>query len=149
MSDLYLANKNEVPQGGFRFYQSETNYTITGPSWQDLIINVKKHRIANNIPIGLNFDRDVEQQLADNLPESQITKDNPNRSAAMPRDEWPSWVNAIAAMKNDSDKGVGDTIQRVVGPVGGDSFKRWFQTIFHKSCGCTERQEAFNNQYPY
>lgn len=63
--------------------------------------------------------------------------------------ELPTWAATIAKLKADNDTGLGDTIARVIGPVGGNAFKHYFKTIFGKSCGCKERQEALNRDYPY
>ena len=63
--------------------------------------------------------------------------------------QWPTWAATIAKLKADGDTGIGDTIARVIGPVGGAAFKRYFKTIFGKSCGCDERQDALNRRYPY
>lgn len=66
-----------------------------------------------------------------------------------PRANWPRWAKAIAWLKADADAGVGDTIARVIGPVGGAAFKAWFKKLTGHSCGCVERQEELNRQYPY
>jgi len=63
--------------------------------------------------------------------------------------EWPAWAKAIARLKAHPDVGVGDTIARVIGPVGGDAYKVWFKRLFGKSCGCHERQADLNRSYPY
>jgi len=62
---------------------------------------------------------------------------------------WPKVFQLIAHLKTDADAGVGDTIARVLGPVGGDAFKAWFKRLTGKSCGCTERQDELNRNYPY
>lgn len=67
----------------------------------------------------------------------------------MPRDEWPLWAKALALLKRDEDKGMGDTIERAIGPSNSAAFKAWYMTLFGKSCGCTERRAQFNSQFPY
>ena len=62
---------------------------------------------------------------------------------------WPAWALAVKALASPEDKGVGDTIARIVGPIGGNSYKLWFKATFGKPCGCTERQSAFNHRFPY
>lgn len=149
MTPLFLNNKNEVPNGGFRYHQAETNFTVTGPTWSDLLINVKKHRVANSLPIGLEFERQIEQQLAEKLPSNFVTAQNPIRTAEVPREEWPLWAKGFALVKSDSDKGVGDTIERVVGSFGGEAVKRWHESIFGHPCNCTIRKAQFNLLYVY
>jgi hypothetical protein len=69
--------------------------------------------------------------------------------AAVPRFMWPLWAQGLAVFASDSDAGVGDTVARVVGPIGGEAFKKWHKHYFGKECGCTGRQELWNKQYPY
>ena len=67
---------------------------------------------------------------------------------------WPSNVFGLVArtiklMRTPEDSGVGDTIARVIGPIGGDAYKQWFLETFGKACGCTERQDQLNERFPY
>ena len=68
---------------------------------------------------------------------------------AVPPSEWPLWAKAMALLCNSEDRGLGDTIARVIGPVGGDAFKSWHLKIMGEPCGCAGRQESLNLQYPY
>lgn len=52
-------------------------------------------------------------------------------------------------MAAPEDRGVGDTIARVIGPMGGDAFKRWYKRITGEDCGCGDRQAWLNQRYPY
>lgn len=144
----YLNNRNEVVPGGFRYRQGETGFLVTGPSWKDLLVNVQKHRMANNIPIGSNFEQDIENAVCAGAPPNWCSDNNPNRTAEVPRPEWPLWAKELTTFAQPGDRGVGDIIARTIGPIGGDLFKSWFQKIFNKPCGCTERQESLNLQYP-
>lgn len=144
----YLNNPNEVPPGGFRYFQAETKFLVTAPSWKDLLARVQAHRMANVIPIGSNFDQEIQDAVCAQAPPETCTDNNPNRTPEVPKAEWPLWALEVAKRAQPGDTGVGDIIARTVGPIGGDLFKSWFQTIFSKSCGCTERQESLNLQYP-
>lgn len=62
--------------------------------------------------------------------------------------KWPHWVKLAAALANDEDAGVGDTIARIVGPLGGNAYKAWRASIGHP-CNCAFRQQRLNNQFPY
>lgn len=62
--------------------------------------------------------------------------------------EWPVLVKLVAVMRKESDRGVGDTVARVIGPAGGDAFKEWMDKL-GLNCGCGERQEWLNGLYPY
>jgi|SRR6185295_2755494 len=144
----FLINKDEVPNGGFRYRQAETNFLVTAPTWRDLLIRVKQHRVANNLPIGSEFEREVEEQLAGILPDNFVTETNPHRSPVVPRNEWPLWAKMLALVAQPEDKGIGSVIERTIGPFGGSAFKVWYAATFGKSCGCAERRDAFDLQYP-
>lgn len=65
-------------------------------------------------------------------------------SQRIPFNVWPLKIKIVAKLSNASDKGAGDTIARVIGPIGGDLYKKWL--------GCTkceERQESLNQKYQY
>lgn len=67
----------------------------------------------------------------------------------VPRARWPKLAKAAALLANGTDAGVGDTVERVVGPVGGDAYKAWYLIVTGQPCGCGERKEALNRRYPY
>ena len=67
---------------------------------------------------------------------------------AKPR-KFPLWATLLAAKKTPEDKGIGDTIARLIGPIGGDAYKRWFSKITGKPCGCEQRQDRLNALFPY
>lgn len=67
----------------------------------------------------------------------------------VPASEWPAWASTVALLRQPEDAGVGDTIARVIGPIGGDAYKSWYQRIIGKPCGCTERQADWNARYRY
>lgn len=67
---------------------------------------------------------------------------------------WPMspfgvMARTLKLFRTPDDKGVGDTLARIVGPIGGDAYKVWFKETFGRTCGCTERQEKINEQFPY
>lgn len=66
-----------------------------------------------------------------------------------PVNRWPLWTTAVKLLRQPEDQGVGDTLARTVGPVGGDAYKAWFTKTFGRPCGCTERQVDLNRKYPY
>lgn len=68
---------------------------------------------------------------------------------AIPRDKWPLWTKAVHALSNEADKGIGDTIARIIGPIGGDAFKAWHLKIFKRKCRCHWRQAMLNQLFPY
>lgn len=144
----YLNNPNEVPSGGYRYFQKETNFMVTAPSWRDLLLRVKAHREANVLPVGGQFAREIEDWLCEQLPPETCTDTNPNRSAEMPRESWPLWVKALALLAKPGDEGIGDIVERTVGPFGGEAFKKFYEKTFGRSCGCSERAASWNAMWP-
>jgi len=65
------------------------------------------------------------------------------------RDRWPLWALAIALLKQDGEIGVGDTLERIIGPANSAAFKAWHMATFKKSCGCSERKAVWNQRYKY
>lgn len=57
---------------------------------------------------------------------------------------WPAWADELRKQKAAGETGVGDTAERLIGPIGGDVFKRLV-----KNCGCGQRKEDLNRLYPY
>ena len=93
----------------------------------------------------------------DNLPRAAIHKPTPAASdpSPPPLKVWPYNAFGVAVrlgvkpFRAESDRGAGDTIARIIGPIGGDAYKAWFLETFGVKCGCTERQEKLNEQFPY
>ena len=81
-----------------------------------------------------------EYYLEDNVP---LPKDPPKPK------EWPAWARAIAIARAAGEVGVGDTAERMIGKENSDAFKKFYNKIFGRSCGCAGRKAAWNAQYPY
>lgn len=65
----------------------------------------------------------------------------------VPSDKWPSWANWVAGQKAEPDRGVGDTIERMLG-IGGKIFQASMKLI-GVPCGCNARKAEWNIKYPY
>lgn len=61
---------------------------------------------------------------------------------------WPWWAKALRACAQPGERGVGDTVARLVGPFGGEAFKQW-RAQLGRTCGCELRQAKLNQKYPY
>lgn len=65
---------------------------------------------------------------------------------------WPApavWAARLMARSwEPGDRGLGDTVARRLGK-GGERFKVWFHAVFGRSCGCVDRQEWLNREFPY
>ena len=62
---------------------------------------------------------------------------------------WPAWARALAHLRTESDTGIGDTIARTIGPIGGDAYKAWHKKAFGRECNCAKRQAWLNRRFPY
>lgn len=61
---------------------------------------------------------------------------------------WPLGVRVIARLKRDGEKGIGDTMARLLAGIGGEAYKRLAKRIGIE-CGCAARQAMLNARYPY
>lgn len=96
----------------------------------------------------------IRARVAEILEETNavIAGGPPAPRAALPlgqKQTWPWWTLPIVLFKAEADAGLGDTIARVIGPIGGETYKAWYLETFGKSCGCAARQEDLNQQFPY
>lgn len=105
----HLINKNEVPPGGFRFFEASTERWVKAASWTELLIAVKRHRRANELPIGLMFDREVETQLCSTLPPgccSYSSPDDKRRASMVGRPTWAKFLEGTRTLVAMVGKGM-------------------------------------------
>lgn len=73
MSDRHLLiSTSTVPPGGFRYIQPETGRLLSAPNWQQLRSNVAEHRRANNLPIGTDFDAEIQDWICKHIPDASM-----------------------------------------------------------------------------
>jgi hypothetical protein len=65
---LSLIDPTTVPPGGFRYTQAETGATLTAASLPELMVGVRNHRMANALPIPLEWKQHVLTQLCEKMP---------------------------------------------------------------------------------
>lgn len=63
-----LIETTTVPPDGFRYFQEETRTTVRAPDYDNLFVEVARHRKVNNIPMGALWQAQVEDQLCQQLP---------------------------------------------------------------------------------
>jgi hypothetical protein len=52
-------------------------------------------------------------------------------------------------LRRKEDVGLGDIVERVIGPLGGKAFQEWHVKIFGTVCGgCDIRKENWNQRFP-
>lgn len=58
------------------------------------------------------------------------------------------WTRFIKLLRKPEDKGVGDTVARMIASVGLDRWKAFSKKI-GIPCGCSQRQDELNRLWPY
>ena len=71
-----------------------------------------------------------------------------NKGRERKLEPWPPILLPLKMFRKPGDRGAGDIIARVIGPIGGDAFKTWYRRLFGQDCGCGNRQEALNQRWP-
>lgn len=67
---MRLEFPNRIPYGGqWRYTEPSTGQFISAVTWDNLLNNIRAHRRANGIPIGLGFEDEVEQAVCREHPE--------------------------------------------------------------------------------
>lgn len=90
--------------------------------WENLYMNGVRVEHGDDVPLG--------------LPKEKTSKD------------WPVLLRPMKLLAQPQDKGLGDIVERTIGPVGGDAYKLWYKVTFGKTCGCTKRKDNLNERYP-
>lgn len=71
----------------------------------------------------------------------------PNPLKPISREQWPAWVNLLAARAVPEDVGIGDVVARLIGEKTGLLFKAAFKALTGMDCGCSGRQASWNILY--
>jgi len=75
-----------------------------------------------------------------------------SKPSPAPFAQWPKWAKALATMKVDGERGVGDTAHRLFHwPVASQFSDVVFAALklFKQGCGCARRQAEWNAKFPY
>lgn len=160
MRNLRLNDPNTIPPKIFNDWQ-QRGYAYVDPgvpeplgrieasSWNELLVAIKKFRISNNLPIGLLFDDEINEWVASRVPQNFTMFQDGRPNIGIRRSDWPAWAKAVALLKNDTDVGVGTTVERVIGPIGGDKFKEYYKKLTGHPCSCGIRRDQLDAHYPY
>ena len=62
---------------------------------------------------------------------------------------WPKWATELKSQSLPGETGVGDTAERIIGPLGGTGFKEFYLKATGSNCNCTVRREGLNREFPY
>lgn len=81
-------------------------------------------------------------------PEQQrVAVEAAQKAMAVPRDQWPLSVKALAPFAGPLDKGIGDVVERHLG-VAGEAWKAMYTKLTGSTCGCEDRKRKLNLLYP-
>lgn len=156
---VFPKDTSTVPKEGWRFPSIEGSRVtdIRVSAYSLLYREVAKHyRVNHREPPSRE---DVDLWICENLrvhcfsTEGEFANNYTDRGAPLdyrpiPREQWPLWAKAMALVASPEDKGLGDTVERIIGPVASNAFKAWHKATFGKPCSCSERKDRWNSQYP-
>lgn len=67
----------------------------------------------------------------------------------IPYADWPAAAKIVHMLRNSSDKGVGDTMERIAARMGAAWVASRYEALTGLSCGCSSRRDKANALYPY
>lgn len=79
-----LRSTSTVPPRGFRFIQPETGVLLEAPNWQELRRRVANHRNANNLPIGTDFDTELQDWICRHIDDADYHCYEQGRNPGVP-----------------------------------------------------------------
>jgi len=129
---------------------------VSSNSHMNLMREIREHYEGNGQPVP--DEQTITKFLCDNLTIPCFEDNRPYRNTltdpptfakrGKPSPDWGFVLNPLKLLAKDGDKGLGSIVERIVGPIGGDAFKKWYKRIFGKDCGCKERKEDWDAIYP-
>lgn len=152
---LWIKDPGSPPEQGFQ-YPAISGPNIKTTCWDQLCGKVANHYQANGQPVPTC--EEVLKWVCDNQQVSCYEGRQPYRNfftdpptyaqRGIHGPEWPMLLRPLKLLAKEGDKGLGDIVERTVGPIGGDAYKIWYERIFGKPCGCSERRDSLNLDYP-
>jgi hypothetical protein len=73
----------------------------------------------------------------------------PAPKSPIPFEKWPVWARMIWLVRKKEDRGVGDVVERTIGPASSKAFQAWYKRTYGRSCGCSRRKAEWNQQFPF
>jgi hypothetical protein len=124
--------------------------------WDQLCGKVSQHYRTNGRTVPTC--EEVTKWVCDNLPVPCYQGRHPYRNTftdppsyaerGLKSPNWPLILLPLKLLAQPGDRGLGDIVERTIGPIGGEIYKSWYKRIFGKPCGCQERKENLNSEYP-
>ncbi len=129
---------------------------ISSNSYMVLKMEIHKHYEGNHRPVP--DEETIHRYLCDNLTipccedgvqvQNRYTNPVPSRRPGVVGKDWPFALRPMKLLAKEGDRGLGDIVLRVIGEANSNAYKLWFQRLFGRPCGCSERQDNLNRDYP-
>lgn len=153
---VWIKDKSVGPREGWT-YEVEGGGYVLAPSYSQLYLRIVERCKANDLPIPTR--EEIDQRLCETLTIECYDSaggtriDNKYGKAIEPHKSgdknWPWYLLPTKLLAIDTDKGLGDIVERVIGPIGGNAFTWWHIKTFGKPCSkCGQRKEDWNRDYP-
>lgn len=153
---LTIRDTKTTPRERRWWYPATDGTEISENSYSNLRRAVFEHYRRNNQPVPT--EQDIIDYVCRNLSVPcyegreafrNLYTDPPSSiQRGKPSPKWPFVLEPLKLLAKEGDRGLGDIVERAVGKVGGDAYKKWYQRIFGRPCGCNERQEDLNRDFP-
>lgn len=117
----------------------------------DCICNISNNGIMQHCVIGIcPADKYNKANLEETEIESKKQRDSIiNEYRPLLYYEWPRIAKWISKAGKRSDIGLGDTVERIAGAVGGELYKKYYKKLMKEDCGCEGRKAILNTRFPY
>ena len=153
---LTIRDTNTTPREKRWFYPGVDGKEIASNSYMNLKREVAMHYRTNGREVP--SDEEFTKYLCDNLSvpcfdgaatyRNAFTDPVSYAKRGLPSPKWPFILEPLKLLAKEGDRGLGDIVSRVVGDIGGETYKAWHLKIFGKPCGCSERQDDLNRDFP-
>lgn len=152
---LWLKDPGSPPEQGFQ-YPAIAGPNLRSYSFSTLCGFVEQHYRANARPIPtcdevlkwVCENQQVSCYEGRSVYRNQFTDPPSYAQRGLKGPNWPLLLQPLKLLAKGGDRGLGDIIERVVGPIGGEAYKKWHLKIFGTSCSCSERRDSLNVDFP-
>jgi hypothetical protein len=128
-----------------RYPVEATGFTVTASSYPQLLSRIAEHCKGNAIETP--SEADVQQWLCDNLAVKCVDENGKlYENLYADRRNWPLVLRPMRLAAKTGDTGLGDIVARTI--PKGDAFKVWFKENFGFDCGCDQRTDWLNRNFP-
>ena len=154
---LTIRDTNTTPRERYWPFPSvEDGKELKSNSWMNLKNEVLQHYRANGRTVP------TEQEIIDyvcrNVSVPCYEGREPFRNSwtdpvsftqrGLKSPNWPLLLQPFKLLAKEGDRGLGDIVHRVIGESTSEKYKQWHLKIFGKPCGCSERQNTLNIEFP-